>query len=465
MIDDSPAVRALLCRRLEAEGYAVTSFPDAEAALGRLAAEPPDLVLTDLRMPGLSGVQLCRLLRSDPATTHIPVVLLTASGDKRSRFWARSAGAAAYLSKDRLDDVIAILPGLVAPSAAAPPSSRQGRTLLERMSAVLDDALFESVLAGEIRSLASAATLDALFEGLCQALSEVLDYRWMALANEGPQARLFVHGGALEGAACEGAARACLRVPPAHGATLVCDDRAAKGAGPAGPERPPLVADVVFAETRLARLAIAPSGRGFSAADARLLTVLAAEMAAPLHMTALHEDAQRLARTDALTGLLNRRAFLDALERERSRAERHGGAMSLVLLDVDHFKRINDQHGHAAGDLVLRGIAEALLRVARGSDYVARWGGEEFVLALPQTGGAGALVAAERLRVGVQRALHKVQPGTDLRVTASVGVASGESPWGLTPLIASADEAMYLAKQRGRNRVEVAPALRVAVGA
>jgi len=448
VVDDSAAVRSLLGERLRAQGYEVEVFPDAERAVEGMAAGLPDVVVTDLVMPGLSGVQLCRLLRSDAATTHIPVLLLTASGDKRSRFWARSAGAAAYVGKDRLDDVLAVLPTLVAPALPAPPAPRLGRTLLERISGVLDDALFESVLAGEVRSLASSGSLPQLFEGLCRVASEVLDYRCLGLLPAAPYAPLYLHAHARESASCEKTVRDLLRVPAERTTATVSDDRAAQGEG--GTVR---AVDVVFAEAPIARLAFAPA-RATSRADERILAVLAAELAAPLQMTALHEDARHLASTDSLTGLLNRRAFLDALERERARADRHDYPLSLLLLDVDHFKRINDQHGHASGDLVLRGIAQALLHVARRSDYVGRWGGEEFVLALPQTGAAGALVAAERVRRAVQKARHALPDGGEIRVTASLGVVSAEAPWNVASLVGAADDAMYLAKGRGRDRVE-----------
>jgi diguanylate cyclase (GGDEF)-like protein len=182
-------------------------------------------------------------------------------------------------------------------------------------------------------------------------------------------------------------------------------------------------------------------------------------------MCALYEDAQRLATTDALTGLLNRRAFLDAIDRERARSDRHVLPFSLLLLDLDHFKAVNDSRGHVAGDAVLKGVAGVLSRVARRSDVVARWGGEEFVVALPHTSQAGARVAGERVRRGIAEALYTVPSGEPLRVTASVGVASAESPWSLEAIVAAADAAMYSAKSRGRNRVEAMSAEEVLAAA
>jgi two-component system cell cycle response regulator len=158
-----------------------------------------------------------------------------------------------------------------------------------------------------------------------------------------------------------------------------------------------------------------------------------------------------------LTGLLNRRAFLDAIERERARSDRHAFPLSLLLVDVDNFKRINDGRGHATGDAVLRGVARVLTSVARKSDFVARWGGEEFVVALPQTSEAGARVAAERVRRAVATETHAVPDGGErVSVTVSIGAASSEAPWSVDQLVSSADAAMYAAKLRGRNRVEVA---------
>jgi diguanylate cyclase (GGDEF)-like protein len=203
---------------------------------------------------------------------------------------------------------------------------------------------------------------------------------------------------------------------------------------------------------------VALAARGVSREDERLIALVANELGGPMQMTALYEDARRLATTDALTGLLNRRALLDGLHRECARSDRHSVPMSLLLLDVDHFKRINDEHGHAAGDAVLQAVARVLTSAARRSDYVARWGGEEFVVALPQTGDAGARIAAERLRRAVASMGVAVgDRGELVRATVSIGAASSGAPWSIDALVAAADEAMYAAKARGRDRVEWRP--------
>ena len=237
VVDDSMAVRTLLATRLRAQGHEVEEAPDAEVAMDRAVGVVPDVVVTDLVMAGLSGVQLCRLLRSDPVTAHVPVVLLTASGDKRSRFWARCAGAAAYVGKDRVEDIVDLLSTLTLSqsAAAAHPPSRPAarRPLYERISSILDSALFDSVVAGEVRALASSGELARLFDGLTGLLTDVLSYRWVALAPARPYAPLYVHGNAAEAEACEREARRTLGAPADREVCFVGDARATAGRGAA----------------------------------------------------------------------------------------------------------------------------------------------------------------------------------------------------------------------------------------
>ncbi|PWB41128.1 MAG: hypothetical protein C3F19_07230 [Rhodocyclales bacterium] len=167
---------------------------------------------------------------------------------------------------------------------------------------------------------------------------------------------------------------------------------------------------------------------------------------------------ERLATTDHLTGLLNRRAFLDATEREIRRAHRYGQPLALVMLDVDHFKRINDSHGHPAGDEVLRRIAATCRGMLRDGDLMGRLGGEEFAITLVQPPLQVASAVAERLRKAVSE-LGIEFGGERLAVTISLGIAEvGEGITSLDHLISRADACLYTAKREGRNRACVAGA-------
>lgn len=178
----------------------------------------------------------------------------------------------------------------------------------------------------------------------------------------------------------------------------------------------------------------------------------------------LNEELERLATHDALTGVHNRRWLEARLRDEVERTKRYGHPLALVLADVDHFKRVNDAHGHPAGDAVLRCVADTMARAIRRVDSLARFGGEEFVVVAPETDGDGACILAERLRAivaGTEAIVAGASGEVALSVTASFGVASlaGEDARAAADdlaesLFAAADAALYRAKAGGRNRVE-----------
>ncbi len=170
-------------------------------------------------------------------------------------------------------------------------------------------------------------------------------------------------------------------------------------------------------------------------------------------ISALNRELQRQAVTDTLTGLRNRTGFAEIARRELELARRYGEPLAAVMFDIDHFKQVNDQHGHAAGDQVLAGLADLVRGNVRQTDHLFRWGGEEFLILCPRADAAEAAAVAEKLR-GLAAGLEF--PG-GLRITVSFGVArllSGES---VEDLMRRADEALYAAKRGGRNRVEVHP--------
>jgi diguanylate cyclase (GGDEF)-like protein len=207
----------------------------------------------------------------------------------------------------------------------------------------------------------------------------------------------------------------------------------------------------------LGTLVLGSRRRGAYAADAvRQLEVFAMQAGDAILRARLFDETERLATTDGLTGLLNHRAFQARLDEQLAQASRYGRPLALLFCDVDHFKRVNDTHGHPVGDDVLRGIARVLAREARASDAVARWGGEEFAILLPETDAAGGLAIAERIRERIAAAAVPTAGGP-LAVTVSVGVASMPANGRAKgPLVEAADRALYAAKRGGRNGVRAA---------
>ena len=167
-------------------------------------------------------------------------------------------------------------------------------------------------------------------------------------------------------------------------------------------------------------------------------------------------EYERIASYDTLTGLLNRRAILEKTSEWLQHVRRYKGRLSLAMLDIDHFKRVNDRYGHVVGDRVLADVSSIMQRSVRKTDFVGRYGGEEFLFILPRTDAAGAAVMAERVRSSLEGVPMHDARGNAFRVTASLGIAEYVDTDDEDALISRADAALYRAKEAGRNRVEVA---------
>ncbi|MDO9408860.1 diguanylate cyclase [Patulibacter sp.] len=193
----------------------------------------------------------------------------------------------------------------------------------------------------------------------------------------------------------------------------------------------------------------APFDRG----DAEMVAYLSAQAAVSLENVGRHEEAEREAHTDPLTGLANRRRFNDAVAIAVDAAQRDGRPLSMLVLDLDHFKSVNDEHGHVVGDDVLKATARAMQDAVRGGDVAARIGGEEFAIVMPRSDTEGARMLAERLRTAVERMRVPAPDGQEIRLTTSIGTATGSGTVIDAPaLLAAADAALYAAKRGGRNR-------------
>lgn len=204
-----------------------------------------------------------------------------------------------------------------------------------------------------------------------------------------------------------------------------------------------------------ARVLLTPSGASAVLVVAGIAALLASSFAfLLLHQSRAQAEATRLATTDPLTGAYNRRTFHELAEREMSRARRASQPLSIIMLDVDHLRRLNDDYGHRAGDEVLQRIADLVRTALRKEDMLVRFGGEQFLVILPEVSGPGAVVVAGRIRRAVSDTTIEAA-GHALQVTVSLGVAArlDEGPESVDGLVARAESALALAKQRGRNRV------------
>jgi two-component system cell cycle response regulator len=458
LIDPADDARRILTERLTLQGFAVIECRDgAEGAIAALQSTPA-VVVADLSMPSISGVQLCRLLKSESSTSHVPVVL-RGPGGQRNRFWAEQAGAYAYVVKGRMGELVRALrralrrvaeQGARSDATFFVPSSTEGLDVRERIAAHLDAALFDSVLAAEVRRLGAIESFDRLMDLLSQFVSQVTTYRWMAVTRDTP-ARFGLHTNPNSRERMLAEARAALGVNDSIAMVTIEDEDAVDDQ--AGP--PAICERIPFGDGYIGTIGLAPRAPAHHN-DPILIRTIARELGGALRMATLVEESRLTATIDVLTGLLNRRAFLEWAARELRRAERYRDSLTIVILDVDHFKHVNDRYGHASGDAVLAFVGSMLPKAVRSCDVVARWGGEEFVLALPSTPLPGALLVAERARRTLAEATVHAANGAVVPVTASFGLAELSPGESIDELIDRADRAMYAAKSGGRNRVEVA---------
>jgi diguanylate cyclase (GGDEF)-like protein len=192
------------------------------------------------------------------------------------------------------------------------------------------------------------------------------------------------------------------------------------------------------------------------AISARFYTLRREQFRGRVELERVRDDLQIIATTDALTGLLSRRRFLELAERDLARARRYGRRLSLLAIDLDHFKQVNDRYGHAAGDAVLIAVAQALIEQTREHDLVGRLGGEELALVLPETGLEAAQQLAQRIRAHI-RSLMPESDGVRIPITVSLGVAEARpDDLSVQALLKRADRALYQAKEYGRDRVVAA---------
>jgi diguanylate cyclase (GGDEF)-like protein len=196
-------------------------------------------------------------------------------------------------------------------------------------------------------------------------------------------------------------------------------------------------------------------GRPFSEKESALLEFLLSSLAYPLRNALQYENAFQASLSDPLTGICNRTAMAAALRREISLARRHRTPLSLIIMDIDGLKRVNDKHGHAAGDQLIKVVVGAVCSSLRETDLVSRYGGDEFTILLNNTARRGATVLAENIRKQIQSVACQFEDKT-IKVTVSMGVASLTGSDKHTGLFARADEALYDAKRQGRNCIKVA---------
>jgi diguanylate cyclase (GGDEF)-like protein len=239
----------------------------------------------------------------------------------------------------------------------------------------------------------------------------------------------------------------------ARGAQMLHEGQEVGWFGEAGGRARPLTLDLASENSETdTKLLLYPHGRGFDGETRKLAEWVAAQAGIALENARLHEEVRRQATTDELTNLVNRRRFIEALETELERAKMFDSPVSVVLADLDDFKRINDDYGHHAGDRALTAFGQLLREQVRDFDVPARLGGEEFAILLPQTTATAAAIVAARMRDALAASPIEVSENASVKLSASFGIAESHPDQSTDELLRRADDALYAAKRGGKNR-------------
>ncbi len=445
IVDDIPTNVRLLEARLSAEYYEVATASSGPEALSQCDAGDIDIVLLDVMMPGMDGFEVCRRLKASQKTQHIPVLMITALDQPSDRVKGLEVGADDFLTKP-VDDVqlMARVKSLVRLKALT--DELRARAMTGQEIAIEDaQRAMDSVSAdaGRILLVESDPRHAERIKGYLERTNHI-----DVLSNPA-DAVLAVSTGDYELAIVSMALgdfdplRVCSQMRTVeHSRTLpiilIAEDA----------DRPRVVRGL---DLGVNDFIMRPIERNELTARVRT-QIRRQRYAAELRQSVTNTLA--LAVTDELTGLYNRRYFDRHLSLMLDKAREQDRDMAVMLIDMDFFKSVNDTHGHDIGDAVLREFALRLRRNIRGVDLACRFGGEEFVVLMPDTDYRQAQGVAERVRMSVAERSFETGAGSSLTVTVSVGVALNEHDSD-TPetILKRADVALYRAKREGRNRV------------
>lgn len=479
--DDDPSLLESLTGVLRDSGFDVAAADGRDALMRELGnGSTPDLLLLDVIMPGADGVQVLRELKSDARWRDIPVLMVSSLSPDEMTEKTFGLGAADFIRKPfRPRELIARVQAQLRMHRELVAARTQLRTAEDELRRAREDAESRKKVVDILHEVTGDLASDEIYHILARRVARALKLSRCSVILAKPGDTIGLVATAFDDPALRHFEIHLDRYPEIREAletgkpVLVEDIQNSplhanirvewKARGTQVPIRSVIVLPFTLGTEQagvffLRRMATEPplTRDDVEFADAVVKAAVAAIVRAQLLETTRAENTRLevLAHTDPLTQVLNRRALTVRLVSEMDRSRRYDAMLSMLMVDLDHFKNINDTMGHLVGDDVLREVAYLLQESVRSVDFVARYGGEEFVVVLPETALVGAVKFAERMRERIEHNSFASSHG-GVRLTASIGVASYPAPAVHTvdDLFARADEALYRAKSAGRNQV------------
>ncbi|MDI6735429.1 MAG: diguanylate cyclase [bacterium] len=473
--DDSTTIVEMLRFFLEKEGYVTVVAKDGIEAIEQAYRELPDLMLLDVLMPKMNGYQVCRLLKGDENISYIPVIMLTSQDQPKDKFWGLQTGADEYIIKDFESDelfnsIIRVLEKSKKQREKKPLEAPQTTidNILYRLNGLLDKKLFQTTILNELNSIARTQdNCEDVIKEILGLLNRVVNYHLGAVLieqNEMINIMLYENQPVSESFITESLtniteaettkAGFSIRKDNLKVTTVKSTTTRTKGNYPER-AKSHLTIPMRAHKSIIGILYLATTfENAFNAEIIELLDIITNEASIVINNAMFYDEFKLLAITDGLTKCYNHRYFQEILENEFQRAKRYKLTFSLLIGDIDNFKKINDTYGHQIGDVVLKGISSLLKRVVRDIDVVARYGGEEFTVIMPETDSKGAAGTAERIRQAIEEYIFSgLPPKTYVTMSIGVGTYPDLKVADKFEFIEKIDKALYRAKREGKNRV------------
>lgn len=450
VVDDILSNVKLLEAKLSAEYFEVVTAYSGVEALAKVEEQEPDIVLLDVMMPGMDGFEVCRRIKSNPKTAHVPVVMVTALDQSSDRVAGLDAGADDFLTKPVEDSALFARVRSLVRLKMMTDELRMRETTGQSMGLVDPaETLNEPAPTGRIFIIEDRPELVSWFQDSLAPANEV------SSADSFEEAMVRVRGGDFD------LIIVSLGLRSFDGLRLCSQLRSLPEA-----RNVPILVLVSDGDRRKLAQALEMGVNDYLLRPIdknELIARVRTQLRKKRYQDRLRHNVQlslEMAITDQLTGLHNRRYMSRHLDTLIAGAQKSGKPIAFVIFDIDHFKLVNDKHGHDIGDEVLKEFASRIAANVRGIDLACRYGGEEFVVVMPDTDIDFARTVAERLRQSVETTPFLISCAPNaLHITISTGIAgsSGDAD-SAAALLRRADQALYRAKSDGRNRVVTAAA-------